>query len=936
MDHDELDHLLVPRPDDIVDRKYRVRERLGAGGMGIVFRVEHLHTGRTYALKVLRPALAATPEGQRRFEAEARAIGALRHPNVVDVVDFGYAGTGSARFPYLVMERLEGYPLSRTLVGGAGLPWPWVTSVLEQICRAVDGAHAAGIVHGDLKPENVWLTPRTTGGFDVKVLDFGLARAGAGDATSVVLRDAAPTAHGEHTTVLPWTTTPAGDRSSPMSGIAGTPAYMSPERLRGEGLSAAADLYSLGVLAYRVLTGGLPSSDETPSTARERLAAARPDVPGHALDAVTAALSPTPGDRPPSAVAFSQLLSGRTGSAASSTDRPFTSEVSMFLEGLWRDVLYGARMLWQKRSYSAIGVLTLALGIGANTAIFSVVNTVLLKPLPFDAPDRIIALGQQTTQNRAALTQFSFRNFDDLRQQSRSFDRLAAYYNLNLTLTGDREAQLLRGTVATADLFPLLGVSPILGRTFLPEEDAAGGGPGGRPAILSWQTWQEHFGGDAGVIGRAVELNNSRFTIVGVMPAGFRFPIQPQPTEVWISTALDNERPKGPGAIMLARGYRGWRAIGRLKPGVTVEQAQSEAGVIAAGLAAQFPEENKDMGIGVRPLHESIVGNLRPTLLLLLGAVAFVLLIACVNVANLLLERAISRQREIKVRLALGASGARIIRQLLTESVLLAGLGGIAGMMLAYWGTDLIVALSPESLARVAETELDVRVLGFTALISVATGIIFGLAPALLIANTNLAESLKEGRRGATASVQTNRTRSLLVVAEVALALVLLIGAGLLINSFVRLQQVAPGFDPSQTLAFNVAPSASRTSTPQQIGEFYRELIAQLKGAARGCQRQHGLSTAARRQRRHHEHRDRGPHRLSRRSAVGRHPHGRPGVLQDDGHSDRERARLHRARRPERAAGADRQRGAGAAVFPQRGSDRQARCARVLDGAGAR
>ena len=203
-----------------------------------------------------------------------------------------------------------------------------------------------------------------------------------------------------------------------MSGIAGTPAYMSPERLRGEGLSAAADLYSLGVLAYRVLTGGLPSSDETPSTVRERLAAARPDVPGHALDAVTAALSPTPGDRPPSAMAFSQLLCGRTGSAASSTDRPFTTEVSMFLEGLWRDVLYGARMLWQKPTYSAIAILTLALGIGANTAIFSVVNTVLLKPLPFAEPDRVMALGQQTTQNRAALSQFSFRNFADLRDQS--------------------------------------------------------------------------------------------------------------------------------------------------------------------------------------------------------------------------------------------------------------------------------------------------------------------------------------------------------------------------------------------------------------------------------------------------------------------------------------------------------------------------------------
>ncbi len=828
MDHDELDHLLVPRTGDIVDRKYRVRERLGAGGMGIVFRVEHVHTGRIYALKVLWPALAATPDGQRRFEAEARAIGTLRHPNVVDVVDFGYAGTGSARFPYLVMEQLEGYPLSRTLVGGNGLPWPWVTSVMEQICRGVDAAHAAGIVHGDLKPENVWLTPKTTGGFDVKVLDFGLARATAGVTPSVAMRNVTPSADSEHTTVLPWTT--AGiDGSSPISGIAGTPAYMAPERLRGEGLSAAADLYSLGVLAYRVLTGALPSIDETSSSARARLAAARPDVPNHALDAVMVALSRNARDRPPSAVAFWQLLSGRTSVDATSTDRPFSDEVSMFLEGLWQDVLYGARMLWQKRSYSAIAVLTLALGIGANTAIFSVVNSVLLKPLPFAAPDQLVALGQQSAQNRAALAQFSFRNFDDLRQQSRSFDRVAAYYNFNLTLTGDREAQLLRGTVATADLFPLLGVSPILGRTFLPEEDAAGGGPGGRPAILSWPTWQEQFGGAANVIGRVVEFNNSRFTIVGVMPAGFRFPIQPQPTEVWISTALDNERPKGPGAIMEARGYRGWRAIGRLKPGVTVEQAQSEAGVIAAGLAAQFPEDNKDMGIGVRPLHESIVGNLRPTLLLLLGSVAFVLLIACVNVANLLLERAISRQREIKVRLALGASGARIIRQLLTESVLLAGLGGIAGIVLAYWGTAAIVALSPESLARVAETQLDGRVLAFTALISLATGIIFGLSPALLIARTSLAESLKEGRRGATASAQTNRTRSLLVVAEVALALVLLIGAGLLINSFVRLQQVAPGFDPSQTLAFNVAPSASRTSTPQQIGEFYRELIAQLK-----------------------------------------------------------------------------------------------------------
>ena len=502
----------------------------------------------------------------------------------------------------------------------------------------------------------------------------------------------------------------------------------------------------------------------------------------------------------------------------------------MFMETLWRDLVYAARMLWQKPGYSAIAVFTLGLGIGANTAIFSVVNAVLLEPLPFAEPDRVMALGQQTTQNRAALSQFSFRNFADVRERSRSFERLAAYYNLNLTLTGDREAQLLRGTVITADLLPLLGVQPALGRAFLPEEDAAGGGPGGRPAILSDEAWHEHFGGDLGVIGRAVDLNNNRFTIVGIMPQGFTFPIQAQPTHVWITTALDNERPAGPGAIMQARGYRGWRAIGRLKSGVTVEQARVEADAIAAGLAREHPDANKDLAIGVRPLHDNVVGNLRPTLLLLLGAVAFVLLIACVNVANLMLERAISRQREIKVRLALGASGARIIRQLLTESVLLSALGGLLGMVLAYWGVDLIIALSPESLSRVAETELDVTVLAFTAAVSLLTGVAFGLVPSLLVSKTNLAESLKEGRRGATASVQTNRARSLLVVAEVALALVLLVGAGLLINSFVRLQQVAPGFDPAQTLTFNVAPSAARTASPQRIADFYQELTSRLKG----------------------------------------------------------------------------------------------------------
>jgi putative ABC transport system permease protein len=501
----------------------------------------------------------------------------------------------------------------------------------------------------------------------------------------------------------------------------------------------------------------------------------------------------------------------------------------MLLETLWQDVCYGARMLSKKRGFSAIAVLTLALGIGANTAIFSVVNAVLLKPLPFAEPDALVAIGQNNSQNRARLSQFSFLNFADLRDRSQSFERLAAYYNTNFILTGEREAVRLRGTVITADLLSLLRVSPALGRSFLPEEDAAGGGPGGRPAILSWECWQQHFGGDANVVGRAVDLNNARFTIVGVMPSGFSFPIQSQPTEVWVTTALDNERPVNPGAIMVARGYLGWRVIARLKRGFTREQAQSEADVIAAGLAGEFPDINKDMGIGVRPLLESLVGSLRPTLLLLLGAVGFVLLIACVNVANLLLERAISRQREIRVRLAIGAGRWRITRQLLTESVLLAGLGGVAGAVLAVWGTDLIVALSPEGITRIAETRVDARVLAFTGLISLATGVAFGLAPALIISGTNLAESLREGARGATSSLHTNRTRGLLVIVEVALALVLLVGAGLLIQSFVRLQQVALGFDPRDVLTFNVAMPTDGNTSPQRIAGFYQQLTERLR-----------------------------------------------------------------------------------------------------------
>jgi len=479
-------------------------------------------------------------------------------------------------------------------------------------------------------------------------------------------------------------------------------------------------------------------------------------------------------------------------------------------------------MLLKSPGFAAVAVVTMALGIGANTAIFSVVNAVLLTPLPFYSPERLVALGQTEAKDRENLSQFSFRNFADLRDQTKAFERLAAYYNNSLTLTGQGEAVRLRGAIATADLFPLLDASPALGRTFFPEEDHAGGGSEGYPAILSWDCWQQHFGGDPHVIGRTINLSGDPYTVVGVMPAKFSFPVQAQPVEVWISPARDAER-KGVGAIMVARGYHGWRVVGRLKGGATIEQAQAESDVVASNLASQFPEANKDIGIKIMPLLESLVGNLRFTLLLLLGTVGVVLLIACSNVANLLLERAVSRKREISVRLALGASSGRIVRQLMTESLMLALAGGALGLVLANWGTKLIVSLSPEGITRINETHFDVRVFAFTATVSVLTGVIFGLAPGLGASRLGLVDALKEGGR----SSSSGRARNVLVVGEVALALVLLVGAGLLVRTLVRLQNVPLGFDPRNVLTMNVAKSP--TNGPEETGEFFRQLTERIK-----------------------------------------------------------------------------------------------------------
>jgi putative ABC transport system permease protein len=504
------------------------------------------------------------------------------------------------------------------------------------------------------------------------------------------------------------------------------------------------------------------------------------------------------------------------------------------LSALMQDIRYGGRMLLKKPGFTFVAVLALALGIGANTAIFSVINAVLLRPLPFNDPDRLVMVWGSAPQVQAEWDKLpaSAAGFEDWREQNHVFEQLAAFKTWAWNLTGSNsEPEQVWGARVSADLFPVLGVKPLLGRTFLPEEERNGAT---HVILMGHGLWQRRFGSDPNIIGRTISLTGQSYTVVGVMPPGFKFPggtnmlsgfrFSPQ-TELWEPLAITNDDLKNRGTLNLA-------VIGRLKPNVTLEEAQAEMTTIARRLEEQYPDSNQGLGIKLVRLHEQVVGQVRLALLVLLATVGFVLLIACANVANLLLARSTSRQKEIAIRTALGAGRARLIRQLLTESVLLALVGGAAGLLLAFWGIDALGALIPENIPRANEIGIDARMLGFTLLVSLLTGLVFGLAPALQASRTDVNESLKEGMRGMTSSLGRNRLRSLLVVCEIALALMLLVGAGLLIRSFIRLQQVSPGFDPRSVMAAEVAlpfqPGAKYEDEKKQAA-FFEQAIERIE-----------------------------------------------------------------------------------------------------------
>jgi putative ABC transport system permease protein len=488
------------------------------------------------------------------------------------------------------------------------------------------------------------------------------------------------------------------------------------------------------------------------------------------------------------------------------------------METFWRDVKYGLRMLLKRPGFTAIAVVALSLGIGANTAIFSVVNAVLLRSLPYSDSDRLV-LFQMVDQTTGRKSQFiSFPNLEDWRSQSQEFSAISAFKSGGFTLTGHGEAERIEGGRVSSSFFRVMGVSPILGRDFLENEDKPGSD---RVAIIGESLWRRRFEADPAVLGRKVTLNGELYTIVGVVPAGFKSPLRTVDAEVWITTAFEGGNLTERGAVVAA-------AVGRLKAGVSLSRAQAEMDAISKRLSDEYPDSNRDLGVSLSRLQDVLVGDVRAALWILFGAVGLVLLIACSNVANLLLAKATVRQKEVAIRSALGASPRRLVRQLLTESILLALFSAVVGLFLAWWGIDLLVSLAPQTLPKLNTITLDARVLAFTLLSALLTGFVFGLAPALRASRTNLTETLKEGGRGASSGPKGQVMRSILVVGEVALTFVLLVGAGLLITSFWRLTSVNPGFKADNVMTARISvPVAKYSDNPTRV-QFFTQVLERL------------------------------------------------------------------------------------------------------------
>jgi predicted permease len=489
----------------------------------------------------------------------------------------------------------------------------------------------------------------------------------------------------------------------------------------------------------------------------------------------------------------------------------------------WQDLRYGIRMLGKNPGFAAIAILTLALGIGANTALFSIVNGVLLNPLPYADPARLVSIYSRTADYPHS--SISYPNFLDWQRDNRSFSSIACFRGDDFNLTGMGETERLKGDMVSADFFPLLGVRPVVGRNFTAQEDQLGAA---RMVMISQNLWKKKFASAENAIGQSLNLNDAVYTIVGVVPGSFHFEHNNFYTnaDIYIPIGLWDE----PLFRNRATGM-GMNAVGRLKPSVTLEQADQNMTAVATHLGEVYPDVDKDSGVNLVSLKQDLVGDIQPFLLVLLAAVAFVLLIACANVANLLLARSTGRTREFAIRTALGANRARMIRQILTECLLLALAGGTLGLFIAAWGTSAAIRLLPDALPRATDVHLDARVLLFTLIASVLAGFLFGLIPAWKTSSTQVHETLKEGGRGGSGT--RHRTQGVIVAVEMALALVLLTGAGLMIRTLSKLWDTSPGFDPSNVTSFSISSAQPFGNSPDAARAMFRQLqnsIASVPG----------------------------------------------------------------------------------------------------------
>jgi putative ABC transport system permease protein len=797
-----------PSFQEAIASRYLIDRETGQGGMGTVYLARDVKLGRVVALKVVSPE-AVSGVGVDRFLKEVGFVARLQHPHIVPLYEAGEA----AGFPYYVMPFFRDGSLRDLLAGRQRLALAEALPLLRGIAGALGHAHAHQILHCDVKPGNVLLA-----GGHAYVADFGIAR---------VLRSEA----------LEWGRRGAVDSS------AGTPAYVSPEQASGEPhLDGRSDLYSLGCVAFELLAGRPPFEGRTTmEIVARRFTTPVPDVRAFAPE-LPAAVPPVleramalnraerqasvaelvrqldhaAKSRVPAAVGAARLAVARAAGKLGLVKVP---RLGGIVEKIGRDLRHALRGLARQPGFAAAAILTLAIGIGATTAIFSVVNAVLLRSLPYPEPHEVVVVWEDDLESPSEEPGgfMSHLNFVGVQERARGFERLAQYRTENLTLSGLGPAEVVPGGMVTPAFFDVLGAPPIVGRTFTADESRY---QGPDAVIVGEAFWRTRLGGDPGVLETTLMVSGEPHTIVGIAPAGFDFPGDAQ---LWIPV----QHNKGRGGLYLG-------VIGRLAAGWSIERARADLLGVAQGLRADYPDMNVDLGLAAAPLMDLVVGDVRTALWVLLGAVVVVLLIASANVANLILVRGGARRTELAVRTALGASRARIVGQLMTENAVLALGGGLAGLLLARWGITGLLRLAPEDLPRLEGVALDPTTLVFALGLVALTVLLFGLAPAMRLSADGVSEAMQRGARVVARGGQ--RVRRGVLIAQLTLSVMLLLCAGLMLRSLARMRSVDLGLDPEGVAVFHLTLPASRYDGPDQRVQFMAQLedrLAAIPGVER-------------------------------------------------------------------------------------------------------